>query len=670
MLRRTLSLSLLLALIAPATRVQAHGFHVTEALANNKHANVIVLGIDGMDPNLLQQFVDKGVMPNFQKLMNEGSFSPLGTSMPPQSPVAWSNFITGLNPGGHGVFDFIHRDPSDYLPEFSSADIAAPEKTLRIGRLVIPLSEGKTDLLRQGEAFWQMLERDQVPYLVFRIPANFPPAESKGVSVAGMGAPDLLGSYGTFSFYTDDPTLMSLEVSGGEIYPVRATSARVEAELIGPPNSMFVDTPTMTRKFTVDLDRENRTARITVGKQVILLAEGEWSDWVVVEFDVLPLNKVTGITRFFMKKIDPYFQLYATPININPAKPALPIDSDGMFSKYLYDKIGYYYTQGMAEDTKAFEWGILSDAEFVDQTEIVLQERLKMMDAILTDYDGGFLFFYFSTVDLSCHMLWRNMDPNHPGHSQSDPALGGRIEELYIKMDDVLGEVRERVPEDATIIVMSDHGFAPFYKKFNVNTWLYENDFLTLRKPKEIGRHPIFRNVFWRRTKAYGMGINGLYVNLRGREGQGTVKQGEEYEALLDEISEKLLAYRDPDTGEAVIKTVYRASEIYDGAAMAKSPDLIIGYYSGYRCSDDSALGSLSKTVLTPNMDRWSGDHCMALDEVPGILVSNRQLMAEDPRLIDLTTTILSLYNIEAPANLKGRALFQTQPASPGPGSR
>jgi predicted AlkP superfamily phosphohydrolase/phosphomutase len=256
-------------------------------------------------------------------------------------------------------------------------------------------------------------------------------------------------------------------------------------------------------------------------------------------------------------------------------------------------------------------------------------------------------------------MQWRNMDPNHPGHTPEGAQYKDHIENLYARMDSVIGDVAARIPDDATLIVMSDHGFAPYYKKVNLNTWLYENGFLELRRPNQIGQQPLFRNVFWRRTRAFGLGINGLYVNLRGREAQGVVKEGEEYEALIADLTEKLLAYRDPDTGEQVVKAVYRASEVYSGPYVKDAPDLIVGYANGYRGSDDNALGKLHAKAVVPNMDKWSGTHCMALDIVPGILVSNRSLTVSDPALTDLATSILAMYGLNSPeAAVVGRNIF------------
>ncbi len=627
-------------------------------LAQPEVPPVIVIGIDGMDPLLLDGYVARGLMPNFARLMAEGSYAPLGTSVPPQSPVAWSNFITGMDPGGHGIFDFIHRDPANYMPTFSAALVTEPDKTLSIGDWVIPLSAGGTHLLRKGEAFWQILERRDVPYTIFRVPANFPPAPSRGHTISGMGTPDLLGTYGTFSFYTDDDLYRGIDVSGGEVYPVEVRDGRVAATLVGPENSLRRGRPNLERPFTVDIDAENQTALFTVGDERFVLEVGEWSEWNPVHFDLVgPLKGLSGIARFHLQSVTPRFELYVTPINIDPADPALPISTPESYSREIYERIGRFYTQGMPEDTKALEYGMLDDAEFVAQTDIVLEERWRMLGKVLDDYAGGFLFFYVSTVDQSCHALWRNDDAEHPAHTP-ELSFEERFEFLYAQMDSLLGAVRARAPADATIIVMSDHGFAPYYYRVHLNTWLYENGYLSLLRPDEMGQHPLFGNVFWRRTQAYALGINGLYVNMLGREGKGIVRRGEQSNTLLDEISAKLLAWRHEETGERVVTRVYRREEIYHGEAAADGPDLVIGYNRGYRGSDESALGTVHPELLSPNLGKWTGDHCMDHTLVPGVLLVNRELSVADPDLRDLPVSILSIYGVDVPPQMTGRVLF------------
>jgi predicted AlkP superfamily phosphohydrolase/phosphomutase len=564
-----------------------------------------------------------------------------------------------MNPGGHGIFDFIHCDRSNYLPLFSEALVESPKKTVRIGRFVIPLSAGRVELLRKGDAFWQLLDRKDVPYLIFKIPSNFPPVESKGISLSGMGTPDILGTYGTFSFFTDDPTFASMDVSGGQVIPVTVSENQIQTAFIGPENTLLAEKPVLQRPFTVSIDPENATAKITIDEEVILLREGDWTPWFELSFDVMgPFKKITGIVRLYLKALSPYFMLYATPININPADPALPISTPPGYAKQICRKVGYYFTQGMAEDTKALEWGVFDDGEFIEQANFVFDENNRLLDAVLDDYRGGFLFFYFSTLDQTTHMLWRDFDPDHPAHTADSGPYMKQTERYYAQIDSVVGAVEKRLPEDAVFIVMSDHGFAPYYWKFNLNTWLYQNGFIALLNESNITDQPLFRNVFWRRTRAFGLGINGLYVNLRGREAEGVVKPGEEYEALIAEISEKLLAYRDPETGAAPVKHVYRSKDVYQGDQVEIGPDLVVGFARGYRCSDESALGDFSNEIISPNLSKWTGDHCMATDEVPGILVANRPLLVSDPALTDFAATVLHLYGVERPKSIGGRPLF------------
>jgi len=625
--------------------------------------SVVVLGIDGMDPLLLRQYVDRGRMPHFKRLMDEGWYSPLGTSVPPQSPVAWANFITGMDAGGHGIFDFIHRDPKTYMPLFSAAEVSDPEKVLRIGDWVIPISKGETVNLRKGVAFWQVLDAHDVPYNIFRVPSNFPPVESKQKTLSGMGTPDLLGTYGTFSFYTDDPLWKEIDVSGGEVYLVKVEGHNVQTELVGPANSLRRDRPKLTVPMRIDVDPENDTAFFKVGNHRFILRSGEWSDWVRLEFSVMgPFKKLRGIVQFHLRSISPHLELYATAINLDPFAPALPISTPSGYAAELARQIGPYFTQGMPEDTKAYEHGMLTEDEFVTQVQMVMAEHWRMLDAVLDEYDGGLLFFYVSSIDQSSHMLWRNPGQSASSDTSSTP-VEDHIESLYVEVDSMLAVVQSRIPKDAVLIVMSDHGFAPYSKRFHLNTWLYRNGYLALIRPDEIERHPLLGNVFWRRTKAYGLGINGLYLNVLGREAKGIVRAGAEYDSLVDEISRKLLGERDPETGEPIITSVDKRSEVYHGDEAANAPDLIVGYNRGYRCSDESALGSLTTEVLGPNLGKWGADHCIDHNLVPGILLANRAITVDDPDLKDLPTTFLALFGIAPHPQMRGRKILATDPS-------
>src|SRR5581483_4864553 len=274
--RTALSLSRLLLVLALGASV----FLVSCHRKWDGDHKLIILGIDGMDPQLLKQFMAEGKMPNFSALARNGSFRQLTTSIPPQSPVAWSNLITGMNAGGHGIFDFIHRDPKTLQPYFSTSQVEPPKHGIHIGSWVIPLGSGKAEQLRHGKAFWEILDDNGIPNTVFRIPANFPPIKAHGHTLSGMGTPDLRGTYGTFSFYTDDPMKSAGAVEGGQIIPVQVQESQVKADLIGPDNTFRKGSPPSTVPFTVSVDPLQAVARIEVQDQQFVLREGEWSDWV------------------------------------------------------------------------------------------------------------------------------------------------------------------------------------------------------------------------------------------------------------------------------------------------------------------------------------------------------------------------------------------------------
>ena len=627
------------------------------AVASRK---MIILGIDGLDPDLLAKFMAEGKMPNFARLAAQGSFRRLTTSIPPQSPVAWSNMITGMNAGGHGVFDFIHRDPKTLQLYFSTSKVEGPKHSLHIGSWVIPLGGGTAEDLRHGKAFWEILDEQGVRNYVYRIPANFPPIAAKGKTLSGMGTPDLRGTYGTFTFYTDDPTAAVGALEGGEIVQVEVKNNRVAANLIGPDNTFRKNSPPSTEPFTVDVDPLEPVARIAVQDQQFVLKEGEWSGWVPVEFQLMSfIGNVKGICRFYLKQTHPRFQLYVSPINIDPENPALPISTPSGYSRDLAEQIGEFHTQGIAEDTKALTAGVLDDKEFLEQSHTVLAEHRRAFDAEFPKFHQGLFFFYFSSLDLNAHMLWRLIDPQHPAYDAALSAqYGTALEEFYEHMDQVLGEVLPKVDENTTLLVLSDHGFAPFRRSFNLNTWLLNNGYIT-RKPGAGGdSSEPFADVDWSRTRAYGLGINGLYLNVRGRERDGIVDPAG-VDALLREIRQKLLEVRDPKDGSQVITRIDLASEVYQGPYARSGPDALVGYNRGYRSGWKTILGAFPVDVLEDNTNPWSGDHCMDFTKVPGVLLSNRKIEAQAPALTDMAPTILSEFGIAKTRDMMGQSVFQ-----------
>jgi predicted AlkP superfamily phosphohydrolase/phosphomutase len=622
-------------------------------------AKVLVLGFDGLDPRLLDRWLKEGKLPAFARLISAGGFRPLRTSIPPQSPVAWSNFNTGMDPGGHGIFDFMHRDPQTYIPIFSGSLSTEAKKALKIGNLVLPLSGGEVTNLMQGRTFWQVLEENDIPATIFKIPSNYPPVPTKQRTLSGMGTPDLKGSYGISCFYTTDPDIPKGELSGGRVYEVFVIGNRVDAKLPGPTNTFKKDRPEALIDFRVFIDPDQALAKVVLPDQEFILKEKEWSGWKKVQFGLLPTQSVSGICMFYLKEIRPHLKLYVSPINIDPGRPAQPISTPENYARELERVFGSYFTKGLPADTSGLDNGFLDEDEFLEQDEMILREGEQMFDYEFNRFDSGLLFYYVSSTDQRQHMFWRLLDEKHPGY---DPQLASRfgqtIENIYVEADRFLDRVLQRIDKDTILLAMSDHGFNPFRRAFNLNTWLFENGYHRLRNPWKQEEGSLFENTDWSRTRAYGIGLNGLYINQRGRERDGIVNAGADAENLIREIAGKLEQVVDPKTGERAILQAFISKDVYHGSQIDHAPDIICGFNEGYRISWDSPLGSFPKSVFDDNREKWSGDHMGAPVVIPGVLITNRKVRAESPALYDLTTTILDIFGIPKTKEMIGESVF------------
>ncbi len=632
---------------------------------------IIVLGIDGMDPRLCGRMMAAGQLPNLARLGQAGGYRRLGTSVPPQSPVAWANFINGAGPGTHGIFDFIHRDPArQCAPFFSVADTVSGEGGWEIGEYKLPLDfwpfghrPAKTVLLRQGVPFWDYLDAAGIPSTFYDLPANYPPSPSKHGHhrcLAGLGTPDLLGTYGTYQHFAEDGPARTIDEGGGKRSPIffENETASPALKLYGPTNTFLKKPEPTIVEFLVHRDKAARAAVIDIQGKRVLLKEGQWSRWFKLDFELsmpafVPDKHVSGICRFYLQEVAPNFRLYVSPINTDPSDPAIQITEPMEFIEQISGKLGPFYTTGFQEDHKALSNGVFTDAEFARQAGMVLEERLNLLNYALENYDDGLLFFYFSSTDLQGHMFWWDSAEKHPTRSPDDAKAGfEHIKDIYRKMDEVVGDLVRRYGDRATLYVMSDHGFANFKRQFGLNTWLRENGYI---QPGDATS--ILRDVDWSRTRAYGLGINGLYLNLKGRERDGIVDAGREHEELLDELAARLEAVRDRD-GRQVIRKAHRGDKAYAGPATRLAPDLIIGYSRDYRASWNTCLGDMDAHVLADNNSAWSADHCADVSEVPGVLFCNRPVAAEAPALVDLAPSILAEFGLEVPASMAGRNIF------------
>lgn len=621
---------------------------------------LLVLGFDGMDYLIVDGMLGRGELPNLAKVAAKGSFLPLISSNPPQSPVAWSNFITGKNPGGHGIYDFIARDPKTYLPFLSMSKVTESGKSVKLFGLEIPLSAGKAELLRKGKAWWQILEDNGIPATVLCVPSNFPPAETSQRTLSGMGTPDILGTYGTFSFYTTKFVDES-SVQGGKIYQVYPIEGVIKSELLGPKNTLKEKRPDIKLPFTVYLDRDRPQVKLEISGNEVLLKEGEWSDWIGVGFPMTALFDIKGIVRVYVKSVRPEFEMYVSPVNIDPGDPMLPISTPDNYSEELDRALGPFFTQGMPEETWALNELRINEDEFLTQAHICESERKALFRLELDRFKrmgSGAYFCYFGTTDTCSHMLWLHRDPRHPLHDPDySPKYADAIEGLYKEMDEVVGLALAALGDDVTIMIMSDHGFSPFRRAFHLNRWLLDNGYIALADEEKDGSGEFFENVDFSRTRAYAIGLNGLYINLAGREGNGIVAVADK-DRLIKEIADGLSRYRDPLNGEYVMAGVYDARKVYSGDYSGLAPDIVTGYARGYRASWETALGKIPAETVTYNAKKWSGDHCMDPSVVPGIFFCSRKINTPSPYIYDIAPSILTHFGIKPPEDMDGRPFF------------
>jgi predicted AlkP superfamily phosphohydrolase/phosphomutase len=641
---------------------------------------VFVLGVDGMDPQILDRLMREGKMPNFTKLAAEGSYQRLGTSNPPQSPVAWSTFVTGLDPGGHGIFDFVHRDPKTYQPIASSTPPAGePGKAIEFFGYYLPIGGEAAKNNRSGIPFWDSLHAAGVDVEVYRMPGNYPPTPSEAKVLSGMGTVDMRGGYGVYTWYTDQPVAGRKDIKGDiQLVSVQdedldGTPDTVRGSLRGPPDIFRIppghqpgDGDYLSVPVTVRIDPENDVALVEAGGSRAVLVEGEWSDWMDVRFDALPagLMPLMGMVRFYAKELRPAFHLYASPVNISPARPAQPITTPEGFAPAIAEAMGPYYTQGMPEETNALKDRMFDDADYAAQVKLVQHDAMAMLELALSRFSGDDMtFFYLSDIDLQCHMLWRHGDPKypdappHPAREESVAhAHAHDIEGYYRHVDELLGRVRERLPADTALIVMSDHGFQPFTREIHLNAWLRDHGWLVLKDGARTGRIAA-GDVDWSKTRAYGLGFNSIYLNLAGREAEGIV-QPDEAKSVMSELSRQLLAFGDPQERKKPVRRVFRGSDAFRGARVAEAPDLIVGYDVGYGASDLTTLGEITEDVIADNTSRWSGNHLMDPEVVPGVVLSNRKLAGDGYDLVDVTATILAWYGLQPNPGMEGTSIF------------
>ncbi len=656
---------------------------------------VFVIGFDGMDPTLARKWMDEGKLPNLKHLAETGTFTVLASTQPSESPTAWSSFATGVNPGKHNIYDFLIRDFQTYLPDFNMIRKEPPKFLWGM----IPTRPPRVFSTRGGTSFWVHASADGVKTTVLTVPVTFPPEDlAHGSMLGGLPLPDLRGTLGTFYYWATD--LSSFEEGntefGGFLKRLLFDGGVAETLLKGPENPILKQEEAALKEKMkgaglTDAERDrleqlatskdlnlplkvkwsegSGKADLEIQGQRLTVRAGEWSPWVPLSFKINFLLSVRGMTQFYVARADRELQVYASPVNMDPRNPPIPISKPDAFAAQLARQIGLYRTLGWAESAdKPLNEGRLDEAAFLYDSDKAMDDRERIIFQSLKEDDWDLFVAAIETTDRVSHMMWRLIDPRHPMYDKDLAAKhGDAIEKVYRRADDLVGRLLAAVPRDATFMVMSDHGFHSFRREVNLNTWLVRDGYMAFqgqesaRKGLEdlFGRGRFWEGVDWSKTRAYAVGLGQIYFNLRGRESQGVVSSGAEYKALQEEIASKLVGLKDPDTGEPVFRAIYRRDDIYKGEFLQNAPDLQVGFNDGYRVGWQDTLGSIRRNVVENNNKKWSGDHCATATEISGgVFFSNRKITTAEPSIMDLSPTILKLLEVPLPSDLDGKPVM------------
>lgn len=678
---------------------------------------VIVLGFDGVDARYTEQWMNEGKLPNLARLRAEGTFRPLRPTVPAQTPVSWSTFSTGIDPGRTGIFDFLRRDPKTYLPVFAAFDetkeplllgernpiafagvtllllgaiallilrwrraagfavlglaVIAAGAVFFVTRTYIPTSRPGVINRRQGIPFWEAAAKAGRSSTIVQVPVTFPANDfHDGHMLSGLGVPDLSGRVGKPFFFTSE---LDFHRSGAnefsiEVVQLEDNKGVIQTHIQGPPNKLFKTPPYISIPMTVTVPADRNSVTIDVSGQKITMKPGDWSGWVDFVFPFNPLIKVRGISRFHLIASQPEVKLYLSPINFDPRHlpPGFNISSPGNWAPQLAKDYGLYKTLGWQIDTWAISEGFADEQMFWDDMTFTVAQDRKMFNGFLAA-DKDLTVQCFEFPDRVGHVFWRLMDPKHPAY---DAALaqkwGDALLRSYQLMDEIVGDAMKAAEaHHAALIVLSDHGFASFRKSVNYNTWLVMNGYMTLKTGVQVKDRNVemlfdqgqfWENVDWSKTRAYAMGLGEVYVNLKGREAQGVVNPGAEYDGLKAELKARLITMTDPETMEHPVRRVLAREEIYREFDPNMIPDLFVTNNDGYRVSWQTSLGGIPKNLIDPNKQTWSGDHCSVDPEiVKGIFFYNRKVTTDRaPYIADIYPTVLGLLGVKAPYELDG----------------
>lgn len=617
----------------------------------------VVVGLDGLEPSLVEPMVDAGALPHLAELRRRGGYARLATTHPPQTPVAWSTFATGAGPGVHGIFDFLTVDAATGGPKVALFDVD------QASRFLPPRAVN----MRGGTPLWSRLEAAGVPSVVLRHPCTFPPGSDGGRVLAGVGVPDLRGGFGVGTAWVraeaSSVARTAADRAGGNVASEGgARRVAVESDAQGSFRATLPAPLGDAGRADLPL-RVRRPAggplRIEVDGTEVEVEPGAWSPWVKVVFKPGMLQRMRGQVRFFAPVDAGATLLYASPLHYDPKAPVFPISHPWDLAGELEDAVGRYHTLGMAEDHGALEAGFVDEAGFLDQCREIVAERRAMTRYELARLDEGLLFVLHDTPDRVAHMLWRGLDPDHPANRThgAAPHLGDALRAHYRDCDEAVGEVLAMTRPDDLVVVLSDHGFAPFRRALDLNRWLVDAGYLVLRAdpgPVDVAGP---EGVDWDRTRAWAAGMAGIHLNTPGR-GPGGVVSEADAPALAAEIAGRLTGLVDPEAGGIAVTRAWTREALWSGPRRAEAPHVSVGCARGWRVASHTALAGTGPALFSDNTRRWSGDHVMDPEQVPGVLFMNRPFDGRAPHLRDLAPTLLQALGVPLHPDLEGRTLL------------
>lgn len=559
----------------------------------------VILGFDAFDPVFFERLFEQGKLPHLSRYVQSGGYARLQVSNPPQSEVSWTSIATGLNPGGHGLFDFVHRNPKTY--------------NLHVSLLPTKQGIGGTQFVQPYSArtLFDQAANQGYPATVLWWPATFPARLNSPVhTLPGLGTPDIHGRLGVGTLLTSDSGAPE-RVGKTPIFQIEPVSGdRFLGNLFGPVRKTRKgqqETSLQVEFFVVD----EESADLRIGDKSVKLTKGKWSPILDLTFNIGWFVKVHTLTRFIWTQSDPEIRLYALPLQLNPLHSPWRYASPSSFVKDVWKNCGPFLTLGWPQDTIGLEDGCISDKNFLDLCEDIYQSRVCTLHHQLRNFQEGVLAVVFDSLDRIQHMFWKDR-----------PDI---IEMWYLKLDTLVGDVEQWLRfnghEDARIVIVSDHGFADFDYKVHLNHWLVQKGYLKTHQGSSQGS---LKEANWSETKAYAIGLNSLYLNLEGRESQGVVPVTKR-EVLLAEIRKELEDWRGPHD-KIVVQKAYLNDKTFDGHLSQYGPDLVIGWSSGFRASQKTGLGEWSEGDIEPNRDHWGADHCIDPQNVPGVIFTNHDL--------------------------------------------